>query len=77
MFSAVAWARPIPRTRWSESDREVGGTRRYYLPPSAKATARGLRDRIGDVLLGKAMVIVLALMVAAWALGGFLRNRKR
>jgi hypothetical protein len=29
------------------------------------------------VLLGKAMVIVLALMVAAWALGGFLRNRKR
>jgi hypothetical protein len=29
------------------------------------------------VLLGKAVVIVLALLVAAWMLGGFLRNRKR
>jgi len=29
------------------------------------------------VLLGKAIVVVLALIVAAWLLGGFLRNRKR
>jgi hypothetical protein len=29
------------------------------------------------VLLGKAIVVVLALVVAAWMLGGFLRNRKR
>jgi hypothetical protein len=29
------------------------------------------------VLLGKAIVVVLALIVAAWMLGGFLRNRKR
>jgi hypothetical protein len=29
------------------------------------------------VLLGKAIMVVLALIVAAWMLGGFLRNRKR
>ena len=29
------------------------------------------------MMLGKGVVIVIALMVAAWLLGGLLRNRKR
>jgi hypothetical protein len=29
------------------------------------------------VILGKAVVIVLVLLVAAWMLGGVLRNRQR
>jgi hypothetical protein len=29
------------------------------------------------VMLGKAILVVVALMFVAWLLGGFLRNRKR
>jgi hypothetical protein len=29
------------------------------------------------VMLGKAILVVMALMFVAWLLGGFLRNRKR
>jgi hypothetical protein len=38
------------------------------------ARRRYYRDTIGAVFLGKLMLIVAALLVVAWAVGGFLKN---